>query len=190
MGSGHLRHSSASRRFQTGFALTSRSRSNLLQGEKEISDIFGMMAVRLVYLCVRYVTSRRVLRKTKKKYQRHPQEITALCARASTPFWVVVAAAAKTHFEMNSRHMYMSAVSMLQTCASNASSTTRVSTNAAHAIWVRASVERRSSQKRTVQFQRSMLRQYSAHTESFPDCAAVGEYSPRCWYSPGKSSWN
>ena len=79
---------------------------------------------------------------------------------------------------------------MLQTCASNASSTTRVSTNAAHAIRVRSSVERRSSQKRTVQFHRSMLRQYSAHTESFPDCTAAGPYSPRWWYSPGKSSWN
>lgn len=35
MGSGHLRHSSASRRFQTGFALTSRSRSNLYRKKKE-----------------------------------------------------------------------------------------------------------------------------------------------------------
>jgi hypothetical protein len=78
---------------------------------------------------------------------------------------------------------------MLQTCASKASSTTRVSTNAAQAIRVRSSVVRLSSQKRTVQFHRSMLRQYSAQTESFP--AAAEPYSPRwCWYSPGKSSRN
>ncbi len=85
---------------------------------------------------------------------------------------------AMAHFAMNSRHMYMSAVSELHICASSASSTTRVSTNAALAIRVRSSVVRRSSQKRTVQFQRSMLRQYSAQTESLPDCAAAGAYSP------------
>ena len=77
-GISHLRHSSASRRFQTGFSLTSKSRSNLCRGKKkQISVIFPVIKVgsEFLFLPLREIGH---LEACAKKTCQH-KENTAIC---------------------------------------------------------------------------------------------------------------